>query len=530
MRQLFEKSFHRRLKNLHWETAEQPVGRFCYFLNVSMAGAGRNVPPYFKEPTSVMDFKGRLRLESASGTLCDCYFIEESQSEHLFENLRRALGALITDADNTGTRDIQIFCHIQTKSSLTTQSPSNSSTSPASSSTGPSPAQNSQHPLIPSPVLLGTIAEALESACYSARVLSDEKDLRITLKLPPSFCNDLPTQAIDNAINEGLRRGRAFNFARYLGDLPGNVLTPQALAQEAGERLKNYGTVKIFNEKELVAQEFGGLLAVAQGSKNRPQLVTFESTCRNPQKSVVLIGKGITFDTGGYSVKGKQHHNEMKYDMCGAANTIAALEVLAPLLPNTRLIGILPLAENMISDEAQRPGDVYRAHNGKLIEVYNTDAEGRLILADALSYAGSFQPDLIIDIATLTGGTAQIAGNLAAIMCTNDDTLIPLVRAAGRRAGEKFIHLEIVEDAIEDMKSDVADYTNMHNKWSAGAPTMYAAAFLKEFVPAKTRWIHLDIANMAWCGRNASYLRGRGATGFGARTLVNITQAYCASE
>ncbi|MFZ9521724.1 MAG: M17 family metallopeptidase, partial [Silvanigrellaceae bacterium] len=424
MRQLFEKNPHERLKNLHWEKGDEPSGRSCYFL-----GSSAHPPEFFGIASSVMELKGRLKFETSAGVLCDCQFFDDTSPEQLLNNLRKALGTIVADADNANVREIHIYWDLLPEALNTT----------------------------PIDVLLSTLGETLELSCYSARVEPEEKNLVVNLKLPTTLTKVVPSKVIENALEDGIRRGQALNYARFLGDLPGNVLTPQVLANYAEERLANAGQVTIISEKELSAQGFGGILAVAQGSKNRPRLVTFDSDPRKAKQTVVVIGKGITFDTGGYSIKGKQHHNEMKYDMCGAANTIAALEILAPLFPQTRLIGILPLAENMVSESAQRPGDVYRAHNGKLIEVYNTDAEGRLILADALSYAASFKPDLIIDIATLTGGTTSIANNLAGVMCTNDDSLIPLVRAAGREAGEKFVHLEIIEEAIDDLKSDVAD-------------------------------------------------------------------------
>ncbi len=494
MRQLFAKFPFERLKNLHWEKADTPVGRFCYFI-----GSSNTKPTYFEEDISVMDIKGRRRLSTKTGGICECYFTETDGIEKAFENLRKFIGSIVADAEVTKTSEIEIFWDISAD------------------------ALGNKH----IETLLNVFGETLELSCYSMQKQKDQQELTVHLRLPSAFTNAFSNNVIGTQLEEGIRRGQALNFARYLGDLPANALTPQTLASHAEDRLSNAGQITIIADKELSSQGFGGILAVAQGSKNKPRLVVFDNDVQNPQKTVVLIGKGITFDTGGYSIKGKQHHNEMKFDMCGAANTIAALEILAPLLTNVRLVGILPLAENMVSADAQRPGDVYVAHNGKTVEVYNTDAEGRLILADALSYASTFKPDLIIDIATLTGGTTQIAGNLAGIMCTNDELILPLVRGAARSAGEKFIHLEIIEEAVEDLKSDVADYTNMHNKWSSGAPTMYAAAFLKEFLPQDSLWLHLDIANMAWSGRSSPYLRGRGATAFGARTLVNVVKAFC---
>lgn len=342
----------------------------------------------------------------------------------------------------------------------------------------------------------------------------------VVLRLPAGA---LPSATLTAALTRGLARAQACNFARYLGDLPANALTPDTLASAASKRLEGLATVSILDEHALAAQGFGGLIAVGKGSNNPPRLVVAEVTptlANLPGKTIVLVGKGVTFDTGGYSIKGKAHHNEMKYDMCGAANVIAALEILAYEKPPVRIVAILACVENMVSANAQRPGDVYRAWNGKTIEVYNTDAEGRLVLADALAFAQTFKPSAIADVATLTGGATQIAGNMAGIVCTSLEASVEPLRKAALRAGERFIHLEILPEAITDMKSQCADYTNMHSKWASGAPTMYAAAFLKEFVPQGVPWVHLDIANVAWNARETGYLPTQGATSYGARTLV----------
>ena len=352
---------------------------------------------------------------------------------------------------------------------------------------------------------------------------------------------------LQTAAEAGAANADSYNFARYLGDTPANELTPLQLAQAGCDRLKGLAQCHILEYAELEKKGFGGLVAVGKGSKNKPCLAVFDYTPHlnaaqanaaqadtvqasaaksSPAKAntLVLVGKGLTFDTGGYSIKGKQHHDEMKYDMCGAANVIAAFEVLVRAQPNVRLVGLLACAENMVSEHAQRPGDVFTSLNGKTVEVYNTDAEGRLVLADVLAYAQTFSPCAIADIATLTGGASSIAGNMAGIVCVSDEKLLPEVRRASVQSGEKFVYLEILPEAANDLKSLVADYTNMHNKWGTGAPTMYASAFLKEFVPAGVDWIHLDIANVAWHGRDNGYLSTTGATSFGARTLVAWAQ------
>ncbi|MEY4064139.1 MAG: hypothetical protein RIR26_347 [Pseudomonadota bacterium] len=494
MRQLFEKAPTERLKNLQWKAAVQPEGPFCYFM-----GSRVSFSSLSSDTTSVMVLNSRQRLTTKSNTLCDCHFITAENADALLNSIRKAVGTILSDAEGCSQSEITLFWN----------------------------PDDSGIQLLPSETLLETFAETLILGSYAARLTDPVKTVNVQLLLPESLTEALTPARIDAALSEGMRRGRAINQARYWGDLPANVLTPHQFAQHLTGALSPFGRLNTLTERELEKEGFGGLLAVGQGSKNHPRLVVFDAAPKSVEKTVVLIGKGITFDTGGYSIKGKQHHNEMKYDMCGAANVAAAIEILAPLMENVRLIGLMPLAENMVSADAQRPGDVYSAHNGKTVEVYNTDAEGRLILADVLSYAAQFNPDVIIDIATLTGGTAHIAGNMAGVLCTNDDSRLPVLRKAAREAGEQFVHLEILPEALEDLKSDVADLTNMHNRWSTQAPTMYAAAFLREFIPQKALWVHLDIASMAWSGRTSPYLRGRGATAYGTRSMVNMVRSLC---
>jgi leucyl aminopeptidase len=328
-------------------------------------------------------------------------------------------------------------------------------------------------------------------------------------------------------IARGIERGQSLNFARYLSDLPSNQLRPRDLSlltQEKFSELKHINTT-ILGKTELEKQGFGGIIAVGKGSIYEPCLAIFDYNPPNAKETIVIIGKGVTFDTGGYSIKPKKHHNEMKYDMCGAANVFSAAFIAAKEETPLRIVCMLACVENAIGDHAQRPSDVYKAWNGKLVDVYNTDAEGRLILADVIAYAASFTPKMIIDMATLTGGASQIASNMAAILCVNQESLIPIVKNAAALAGEKFIHLEILPEATESIKGTVSDYTNMNNKWSDGAATMHAAAFLQEFVPKNVEWIHLDIASMAYNGRENGYLPSNGATSFGSRTIVNILKS-----
>jgi leucyl aminopeptidase len=378
------------------------------------------------------------------------------------------------------------------------------------------------------PRIFETLAETILFALHEVEISypfgefcrkSDNSVRKIIVRMPSG--KQLPVESLNIALMRGLSRGEACNFARTLGDRPANSLPPQALVDEALARLGDLVKARVLDEQQLENEGFGGILAVGKGSRNKPRLVVLDYTPQGAKETFVLIGKGLTFDTGGYSIKGKETHNEMKYDMCGAANAIAAIEIIAKENLPVRVVVLLGCAENTIGDYAMRPGDVYRAWNGKLVEVYNTDAEGRLVLGDLLAFAGTFAPKAILDIATLTGGTTSIAGNMAGIVCTNDAESLVSFKKSAENCGEKFVHLEILDEAISDMKGYVSDLTNMHSKWSKGAPTMYAAAFLKEFVPAGIPWLHLDIANVAWNGRDNGYVRTSGATAFGARTLAN---------
>jgi leucyl aminopeptidase len=330
---------------------------------------------------------------------------------------------------------------------------------------------------------------------------------------------------LDDVVGEAVALGAAWQFARALGDRPANTLAPAALVDEVAARLAPFGVrARILDEDELAKDGFGGILAVGKGSANPPRLGIYEYAPAGHENDppLVLVGKGVTFDTGGYSIKPKQHHNDMKYDMLGAAGVAAALEAIAVAKLPVRVMALLACAENMVSQEAQRPGDVYRAWNGKTVDVYNTDAEGRLLLADALAFAGTFKPEVVVDMATLTGGTLSIAGNMAAVACANDDALVAEIRAAGAQVGEKYLALEILPEAIADMKGLVSDYTNMNAKWSSNAMTMYAAAFLQEFVPEGVPWLHLDIAAVAYAGRENGYAFGPGANAYGARSLFHF--------
>ena len=262
----------------------------------------------------------------------------------------------------------------------------------------------------------------------------------------------------------------------------------------------------------------GALLGVAQGSAEPPKLIVMRYTPQfRSDETIAIIGKGITFDTGGISIKPADGMEKMKYDMAGGATTIATMRALAQLKPQVNVLGVVPATENMPGGRAQRPGDVVHAMTGKTIEVINTDAEGRLVLADAVAYARKLGANKIVDLATLTGAVSIALGDVyVAVLGTNQD-LIDQIIAAGKKAGEKIWQLPLDKEYREQIKSEIADIKNIGGR---KAGTITGAYFIREFVE-ETPWAHLDIAGTAWNDANKPYL-SVGPTGVCVRTLVNL--------
>ena len=298
----------------------------------------------------------------------------------------------------------------------------------------------------------------------------------------------------------GLSNGQAIgggqSLARRLAMMPGNLCTPEYIAETAGEIAKRYGMdITILGRRELEAEKMGSFLAVAQGTPQDPKLIAIEYKGGKPNaKPVVLVGKGLCFDSGGISIKPAQGMEFMKFDMCGAAGVLGAFDAIGQLKPEVNVVGIVGATTNMPSGTAMNPGDVVRAQNGKSIEIINTDAEGRLVLADCLSYAKRFNPDVVIDAATLTGACVIALGHTASGVFSGDDSLIAEILAAGKRAGEPGWPLPLWDEYKDLIKSDVADIKNSGGR-PAGAVT--AAMFLKEFAEGYP-WAHLDIAGTAY--------------------------------
>jgi len=294
--------------------------------------------------------------------------------------------------------------------------------------------------------------------------------------------------------------------------LPGNVCTPSFLGRTAEELAQRHGfAVTVLDKAAIVREKMGALLSIAQGSAEEPRFIALEYK-GSDDKPVVLVGKGVTFDTGGISIKPAQNMEDMKFDMSGAAAVLGTFEMLGRLKPKVHVVGLIPSTENMPSGTAVKPGDVITSHFGKTIEMINTDAEGRLILCDALSYARRYQPSAVIDIATLTGAIVIALGHPASGLMGNDETLIEEVRTAGERAGERAWPLPLWDDYRDLMKSDIADVKNAGGR---PAGSISAGWFLREFVDGFS-WAHLDVAGTAYTEREEPG-RVKGPTGVGVR-------------
>jgi len=311
------------------------------------------------------------------------------------------------------------------------------------------------------------------------------------------------------------------NFTRSLSDTPANHLTPGRFARTLEKRFLNYKNIaiKTLHESDIKKLKMQAFLSVAKGSAESPELIIIEykSGKKNADK-LLLVGKGVTFDSGGISIKPSAKMEEMKHDMSGGAAIAGVMDSLEYIKPDMDVIGVIPAAENLPDAKAYKPGDVITAYNGKTIEIINTDAEGRLLLADALAYGiKKYKPAYAIDLATLTGSIVAALGSQASGLFCNDEHLTELLMASAEVSGEKIWPLPIWDEYKIDLKSDVADLKNVGGR---EAGSISAAKFLEEFVD-KTAWAHLDIAGTAYNQKNIPYLK-TGATGVGVRLLVSL--------
>ena len=333
----------------------------------------------------------------------------------------------------------------------------------------------------------------------------------------------------DDGLGEAVEAARvaaeAENFARELQDLPSNVVTPSYLAGRARAIADEHASVtcEVLGREQIAEKEMGGLVAVSQGSAEEPQLIVLRYEAGGDGETLGLVGKGVTFDSGGISIKPSGGMHEMKMDMSGAAAVLEAVSAIAKLEIPINVLAVIPSTENMPSGTAVKPGDIITQLNGKTVEVNNTDAEGRLILADALSYAVELGADRIVDLATLTGAVIVALGSTYAGLISNDDALAAEVEGAGGRTGELAWRLPLHPEYKDLTKGTAADLTNASSKRKAS--TIYAGSFLEEFVDGKP-WVHLDIAGTAWdVGREYT---GKGPSGFGTRLLIDLARSLSA--
>ncbi len=341
------------------------------------------------------------------------------------------------------------------------------------------------------------------------------------------FLSKSNNASMKKALEEGVIMGEGVNFTRWLGDCPGNFMTPTQLAEEAKNAAK--GTkmkVTAWDKAKIAKENMDSLIGVSNGSDQEPRFIIMEyKGGPASQKPVCFVGKGLTFDAGGISIKPSAGMEEMKYDMCGGSAVIGTMATIAKLKLKVNVIAYVPASENMPGPSANKPGDIRKARNGKSIEINNTDAEGRLILADALSYASEKKPAWIVDTATLTGSMMIALGNTHTGFFARDNKMTSKIEKAAKKSGEEVWPMPLCEHHSNDMKGTYADLTNTAPSRNAGSAT--AAAFLENFVEKEIPWAHFDIAGTAWhVGHRLSYAPGKGASGVMVRTFVQMARDH----
>ncbi|MDF3819689.1 leucyl aminopeptidase [Leptospira sp. 96542] len=369
------------------------------------------------------------------------------------------------------------------------------------------------------------IANALFIGNYPVSVLQTKKKDKKELG---SVFIHFADKSVEEIANHGLSKAKIVakhvNGARHIAHLPANYFTPDDFVSRAKEIAKEQKlTVKVWDEPQLKKEGLGGILAVAKGSELKGKMVVLEYKPAKAKKKFAIVGKGLTFDTGGISLKPPGEMHEMKYDMCGAAATIHAIGAIAALKLPIHVVAAIGVAENMPDGKAIKPGDVYTAYNGTTVEVQNTDAEGRLVLGDVLSYISkNYKPDYMVDLATLTGAVIMALGHEAAAILTNSSPLRDALNKASNESDDRVWELPLWEEYGEDLKSDIADLKNITGG-GKGAGTISAAIFLSKFVTEGIEWAHIDIAGAAW-RKKSSGTQTNGPTGYGVRLLVDLAK------
>ncbi len=356
---------------------------------------------------------------------------------------------------------------------------------------------------------------------YDEFVTENENGRLGSLKVELIDSDSAKLKKLKKGLLSGIAIGKAQSYARTMANRPANVITPVELAAAAKELARGSKRLSctVFDEKQMAAKGMGGVLAVGSGSQNKPRFIILKYTPPGKVASnlptVALVGKAITFDSGGISIKPSANMDEMKLDKSGGIAVMGAMKALAELAPPVNVFGIVPSAENMPSGTSYRPGDIINTFSGKTVEVQNTDAEGRMILCDGISYAVKQKCDIIIDIATLTGACVVALGKYMAGLMGNDGKLIKDLQKASEASGEKVWPMPSGEEYAKEMKSKIADLKNIGSRWG-GACT--AAAFLRQFA-GDTKWAHLDIAGV-WNFEKATEFTSEGASAFGVRLLT----------
>ena len=375
---------------------------------------------------------------------------------------------------------------------------------------------------------VSALTEGLILASYKFDELKSKKDDKKENK-EQSFV--LSSKKVDAAMKKAFEQAvvlaETTNFSRRLGDMPGNLMTPTILADTAVEAAKGTKLKVTFWDRARIKRErMGGLYGVAQGSHQEPRFIIMEyKGAAASKKPIVFVGKGLTFDTGGISLKPGAAMEEMKFDMCGGANVIGAMLAIAKLKLKVNVVGLVPATENMPGGSATKPGDVHTARNGKTFEINNTDAEGRLILSDALCYGSELEPQMMVDAATLTGAMVIALGNIHTGYFTRDAKLKAKVEKAAAASGELVWNMPLVDHHVEDMKGTYADLSNISSGKGAGSAT--AAAYLEQFVGEGIPWAHFDIAGTGWAaGNRLNYCSSKGATGVMVRTFVELARQF----
>jgi len=339
--------------------------------------------------------------------------------------------------------------------------------------------------------------EVFNDGLYLYEATKQSDDNKITLQQIKILVRDSDSSAAEKGLQQGVAIAQGMALTKQLADLPGNICTPTYLAQQAellAERFDNLD-VEILEESHMEALGMGALLSVTRGSRQPAKLITLNyHGAGNDSQPIVLIGKGLTFDAGGISLKPGAGMDEMKYDMCGGATVLGTLQMAAELQLPLNIVGLVPSSENMPDGDANKPGDVLTSMSGKTIEVLNTDAEGRLILCDTLTYAEKFTPEVVIDLATLTGACLVALGRIPSGLLGNDDALCDELIKASETACDSLWRLPLWDEYQEQLKSNFADMANIGGR---DAGTITAACFLSRFAE-DYRWAHLDIAGTAW--------------------------------